>query len=933
MARLIWKLPDGTSREFVLADAAILGRDAGADCVLDSKGTSRRHARIERRPEGFFVRDLGSTNGTCVNGRKLEREVRLEPGDRIQVGDTELEFEADQAPGLPRGALATEPLSRTLRFEEAAASKTPPSGCLPEMLPRRAGKFLLLDKLGQGGMGAVYRARDLDSSREVAVKFIRSQIGRREAFLEFFHNREAVLAREIDHPNVIRVYEHGVEQEHHYISMEFVRGQNLYHAMKRGRFSPADVLEILRQVACGLAAAHRQGVVHSDIKPANILLLEDHLVRAGRGDELAEPIAEDPPSEILEFESEPPPGATSSANGGAGHKSLEPALLEEIQRRVGRPAREMLVDPPYFQRPSELRFLEHYLEGLKNRGGYFVLVEGEAGVGKKRLISEFMSRRKEPREGDEAASVPRFLELDCSRIEGIPLFYEQLTGSKPGAELALRQVVELIKQRAEESSRPTVIRVLELGKASPLACHLISHWLSRMEEQPLFLLASLEREEIRDNNSVKALLEHLHPRRKELYLRPLTEYQIQRYLQELFRDSLSGLDLAADLYRLSGGNFARLLDLLRSFFDRGILKTDQPSGRLIYRPSFREFELEEGKNLYEKYRAYGKVEQQILEQAAFIGSRFFFDVLLRLVNIEETSLFFVARHFLADGFVSEENRTWYRFTNAAFQRYMAERIPPPERPHLHRKISRLLESVPVGESAELFHLRAHHYAGCHEYGKAVQSFLEAAHLARTAHQSDLAREMYQEILRIYRQLSSRESARKGVTGILREWFRRDGNWYEILGELGAEDAQAWVKIADFGISFRESDEERGYLVGRRPVLGTPRYLAPERGRGESGGPRSDIFSLGIIAYEMVVGEPPFPGLKGAQVSQAYQQKQVIVPPEQAARFPAGFGELMQGMLEIDASRRWDAERVIREVVKLQFDLKMNRRGESEARRG
>jgi serine/threonine protein kinase len=230
--------------------------------------------------------------------------------------------------------------------------------------------------------------------------------------------------------------------------------------------------------------------------------------------------------------------------------------------------------------------------------------------------------------------------------------------------------------------------------------------------------------------------------------------------------------------------------------------------------------------------------------------------------------------------------------------------------------------VPVGESVDLFELRARHFAGCREYGKAVQSLLEAAHLARNAYDTDRAREMYQEILRIYRELSSCEGPRREVNAVLREWFRRDGNWYEVLGELGAEETGVWVKITDFGISFRLSDEERGFRVGRRPALGTPRYLAPERGRGEHGGPRSDVFSLGIIAYEMVVGEAPFPGLKGTAVVEANREQAVRVPPEHLQRFPAGFLRVLDGMLAMDSARRWEAERVVRELVKLQFDLKM-----------
>ena len=103
-------------------------------------------------------------------------------------------------------------------------------------------------------------------------------------------------------------------------------------------------------------------------------------------------------------------------------------------------------------------------------------------------------------------------------------------------------------------------------------------------------------------------------------------------------------------------------------------------------------------------------------------------------------------------------------------------------------------------------------------------------------------------------------------------------------------------------------------------MGTPRYIAPERGRNHYGGPLSDVFSLGIIAYEMVTGKSPFPGLKRRNVIRAYQTKPVRLLPEQIEKFPPGFGELMAGMLAIDPDRRWDSEHVIREIVKLQFDM-------------
>ncbi len=937
MARVIWKKTDGSQLDYPLEDIVVLGRDEDVECQVLARGVSRRHARIEARDSGYFILDLGSTNGTLINGHPLSKERQLSPGDTIQIGTEKLEFESDTSAddgdddatssgdSQTRSSFATEPLSRTLEKEASeSATRTRRIRKLPEVLPREVGKFRLEEKLGQGGMGAVYRGIDHESGRDVAVKFIRQNIGRKEAFLEYFHHREAVLAREIDHPNVIRIYEHGVEEEQHFISMQYVRGESLYEILKRRRLSPTETLEILRQAACGLSAAHRQGVVHSDIKPANILV-ESTGGRSTVEEEDSKPRTEvDVGDEsILEFDTD----EGANAAGRTKAKTSDDGLREEIERRVGqvetRSPQDVLVDPPYFERPSEMRFLRHYLERSGEGRGFFIWVEGEEGTGKDRLLSEFLARERQRVQGlEDPSSGVRFLELDCSRIEGIPRLYSRFHPEVTLTKMTLREMVEGLQERFLENDHPTVMRILDVGKAAPLVCKLIAFVASLMENKPITLVATLDPEEIRQNDVVKVLAESTRPVSKQLYLRPLTEYQIQRYLQALFPEGLAGRGLASDLYRLSEGNFARVLDLLRSFFERGVLRSDSTSTVVQYRPNFRELQLEEGKNLYEKYRSYGKLDQRALEAAAFIGQRFFFDTLQKLVDIEETSLFFVLRKLLAEGFFTEESRTWYRFTNVTFQRYMAERVPPPERPHMHRKVTRLLQTVPVPESAELFHLRAQHFAGCREYAKAVQCFLEGAHLARNEYQVDLVREMYQEILTIYRELGSREGPRKEVVSVLRDWFRRDGNWYEILGEMGAEDTAANVKIADFGISFRMADEERGYKVGKRPALGTPRYLAPERGKGEAGGTKSDIFSLGIIAYEMVVCEAAFPGLKGPDLIRAYRAKQVRVPATALQGFPDGFDTLMRGMLEIDPARRWDAERVIREIVKLQFDLKM-----------
>ena len=133
-------------------------------------------------------------------------------------------------------------------------------------------RYRIVSLLGRGAMGEVYRADDLKVAQQVALKFLpmhfAADAGRMKRFVS-----EVRLARQISHPNVCRVYDIGEADGRHYLSMEYIDGEDLASLLQRiGRLPHEKVVEIARQLCAGLAAAHDQGVLHRDLKPANIMI-------------------------------------------------------------------------------------------------------------------------------------------------------------------------------------------------------------------------------------------------------------------------------------------------------------------------------------------------------------------------------------------------------------------------------------------------------------------------------------------------------------------------------------------------------------------------------------------------------------------------------------------------------------------------------------
>jgi serine/threonine protein kinase len=135
-----------------------------------------------------------------------------------------------------------------------------------------AGRYQIIEELGHGGMGRIYRAVDKKLNEEVALKLIKSEIASEKRTLERFHN-ELKLARKIGHPNVGRMYELLEEEGIHFITMEYVPGEDLKSSIKRfGQLPINKSISIAKQICEGLAEAHKIGVIHRDLKPSNIMV-------------------------------------------------------------------------------------------------------------------------------------------------------------------------------------------------------------------------------------------------------------------------------------------------------------------------------------------------------------------------------------------------------------------------------------------------------------------------------------------------------------------------------------------------------------------------------------------------------------------------------------------------------------------------------------
>jgi hypothetical protein len=282
-------------REFTFDqhDTFLIGRSESAHLYLpEDRFFSRHHCLLEIAPPRCFLRDLGSTNGTFVNGQRVP-EAFLRSGDRIQGGQTILEVDvaAEQAatvagsgaeaPTLQRPSIVFIECANCGRRDQTEATAANEQftflceECREELKrqPQPVPGYEMIKMLGRGGMGCVMLARSEKTGRSVAIKTLLPEVAVTDQSLKRFM-REIEVAAALDHPNIVRFLESGTNNGAVYLVSEYVEGSDAARLAdaQGGRLPYAQAIDIANQALDGLAYAHDKGYIHRDIKESNILI-------------------------------------------------------------------------------------------------------------------------------------------------------------------------------------------------------------------------------------------------------------------------------------------------------------------------------------------------------------------------------------------------------------------------------------------------------------------------------------------------------------------------------------------------------------------------------------------------------------------------------------------------------------------------------------
>ena len=269
--RIVDGIDAGIEKELPDEGSVTVGRRSSCDLVLRVDSVSREHCRIEKSDGAYWLYDNGSSNGTLLNGRRIEK-AKLVHGDVITLDRVTLEYleEADSAH------------TREMIREFVVQNRPDVDGTYTaenSLIGKTLKHYKVLSVIGEGGMALVYKSRDERNSDIVALKVLkRGETVDQENLQRFL--KEFKTGSKLNHPNIMQVYEIGEVDGTYFIAMEYINGSSLQEILdEKGRLSAEGTLKIGIQVAKALEFAFSQRIIHRDIKPENILISREGEVK------------------------------------------------------------------------------------------------------------------------------------------------------------------------------------------------------------------------------------------------------------------------------------------------------------------------------------------------------------------------------------------------------------------------------------------------------------------------------------------------------------------------------------------------------------------------------------------------------------------------------------------------------------------------------
>jgi len=704
------------------------------------------------------------------------------------------------------------------------------------MMGQRLAHYELLEVLGEGATGVVYRARDLHLDRLVALKLI-APAGSRATRAGLA--REARAASALNHPNILTIFELEPEGDRPFIAMELVEGPDLRRRIAAGPLEPHVAVPIAIQIARGLGAAHQRGIVHRDLKPANVLIGSDGTVKVGdfglahgtgidatmssggwlgtphyMAPEQAQDRAPDPRSDIFSLGAvlyemlsgerafpgdtalgvlyaivnETPrslddpafavPGALARVVARCLEKdprarfgsmaevirALEAA--SEEQPAAGRTERAALgtasVRGEFVGRRPQLEVVLAALASVRAGRGGTIVVRGESGVGKTRLVAEAAERAR--RMGFDVFS-GRCFDRDASspyqayasaliaglrgvgepvlraraaasgidlapRLEGLRGLLER---GDPSPGLAGREqlwgtVLQLLRVLAAD--RPVLLWIDDLHWAGASTLGLFSYLARNSGEVRMLQLATMRAV---GSDAPEAADEALRDLRIEgaietVDLARLEAEEESSLLGRLLPDGALDHELDMRLRALAQGHPLFLVELVKLVRSQGLIRLEEGTWRLADQTQRLPIPERVHDVIVRRLERVERSDRELLEAAACVGAGFDSEVLPELLGRSRVEVLRALQRLEREhGLLRHEDRR-YRFDHPLIHQLVIESLLPELRQEIHREIADRLEARASGdESAAAL---AHHRLEAGEPDRALDPLLRAAERAR-----------------------------------------------------------------------------------------------------------------------------------------------------------------------------------------------------------